>query len=185
MCSFLPSVHAACSSRRSLRSGGLARRWHSVSLARRVRRTTFMLRAWFDLRLLVRHRTVRPAGLEQSSCSGPALLSCLLSLSFSRVKCASSPGLACPRGASAIRPVWRRASSSGASSHPRAALPGSSSAASPFRPLVSGSQINAWPNTSVKASPNGGPPGLERWYSVHFQRSRPGVPPSVPPYLER
>ena len=41
------------------------------------------------------------------------------------------------------------------------------------------------PNHSVKASPNGGPPGPGHRYAVHFLCPGPGVPPSVPPYLER
>ena len=41
------------------------------------------------------------------------------------------------------------------------------------------------PNPSVKPSPNGGPPGPGRRYAVHFRQPGPGVPPSVPAYLER
>ena len=41
------------------------------------------------------------------------------------------------------------------------------------------------PNPSVKARPNGKPPGPGRRYAVHFRRPGPGVLPSVPPYLER
>jgi hypothetical protein len=44
---------------------------------------------------------------------------------------------------------------------------------------------SAWSNPSVKASPNGGPPGPGHRYAVHFLWPGPGVPPSVPPYLER
>ena len=43
----------------------------------------------------------------------------------------------------------------------------------------------ALPNPSVKPSPNGGPPGPGRRYAVHFRPPGPGVPPSVPAYLER
>ncbi len=43
----------------------------------------------------------------------------------------------------------------------------------------------ALPNPSVKPSPNGGPPGPGRRYAVHFRQPGPGVPPSVPAYLER
>ena len=48
-----------------------------------------------------------------------------------------------------------------------------------------GASASAWPNTSVKASPNGGPPGPGHRYAVHSLWPGPGVPPSVPPYLER
>ena len=41
------------------------------------------------------------------------------------------------------------------------------------------------PNPSVKPSPNGGPPGPGHRYGVHFLWPGPGVPPSVPAYLER
>ena len=41
------------------------------------------------------------------------------------------------------------------------------------------------PNPSFKPSPNGGPPGPVCRYAVHFRQSGPGVPPSVPAYLER
>ena len=41
------------------------------------------------------------------------------------------------------------------------------------------------PNHSVKASPNGMPPGPGRRYAVHFRQPGPGVMPSAPPYLER
>ena len=41
------------------------------------------------------------------------------------------------------------------------------------------------PNHSVKARPNGKPPGPGRRYAVHFRRPGPGGLPSVPPYLER
>ena len=44
---------------------------------------------------------------------------------------------------------------------------------------------SAAPNPSVKARPNGKPPGPGRRYAVHFRRPGPGVLPSVPPYLER
>ena len=37
------------------------------------------------------------------------------------------------------------------------------------------------PNPSLKASPNGGPPGPATGYGVHFPVAGPGVPPSVPP----
>jgi hypothetical protein len=43
----------------------------------------------------------------------------------------------------------------------------------------------AGPNPSVKRSANGGPPGPEWRYAVHFRHSGPGVPPSSPAYLER
>ena len=43
----------------------------------------------------------------------------------------------------------------------------------------------AGPNPSVKPSPNGGPPGPGHRYGVHFLWPGPGVPPSVPAYLER
>ncbi len=41
------------------------------------------------------------------------------------------------------------------------------------------------PNPSVKPRPNGGPPGPGHRYGVHFLWPGPGVPPSVPAYLER
>ena len=36
------------------------------------------------------------------------------------------------------------------------------------------------PNPSLKRSANGRPPGLGRWYAVHFHRPGPGVLPSSP-----
>ena len=41
------------------------------------------------------------------------------------------------------------------------------------------------PNPSLEARPNGGPPGPGRRYAVHFRQPGPGVPPLVPPQLER
>jgi hypothetical protein len=41
------------------------------------------------------------------------------------------------------------------------------------------------PNPSLKQSANGGPPGLSRWYALHFHRFGPGVLPSSHTYLER
>ncbi|CAD5373081.1 hypothetical protein RA210_U290022 [Rubrivivax sp. A210] len=43
----------------------------------------------------------------------------------------------------------------------------------------------ARPNTSVKPSTNGGPPGPGHRYAVHYLWPGPGVPPLVPAYLER
>jgi hypothetical protein len=41
-------------------------------------------------------------------------------------------------------------------------------------------RLHAWPNPSLKPSPNGGPPGPGCRYAVHFRQPGPGVPPSVP-----
>ncbi|CAD5374023.1 hypothetical protein RA210_U460004 [Rubrivivax sp. A210] len=41
-------------------------------------------------------------------------------------------------------------------------------------------QPNAWPNTSLKLSPNGKTPGPGHRYAVHFLWPGPGVSPSVP-----
>jgi hypothetical protein len=41
------------------------------------------------------------------------------------------------------------------------------------------------PNTSVKRSANGRPPGPVWRYAVHFRQPGPGVLPSSPAYLER
>ena len=184
MCTRLPSVHAASPPKPALRSAGRVRRWQSVASARHVLRTTFMLRAQEGCRLVARPRAVRHACLEQASCSVPAAPVRLFALCSSGFKCASPAALTSLRGACAIRPVRRVVSSSDASSHSRSTPPGSASATPLFWHLVSGSQLNAWPNPSVKASPNGMPPGPGRRYAVHFRQPGPGVMPSAPPYLE-
>jgi len=84
-----------------------------------------------------------------------------------------------PRGAE-LQSVARQALCSGASAIQ--AIVGLAVASSASLRCSPG---NAWPNPSVKASPNGGPPGPGHRYGVHFLWPGPGVPPSVPPYLER
>ncbi len=55
----------------------------------------------------------------------------------------------------------------------------------PFRSVVGFQRSPVRPNTSVKLSTNGRPPGPSHRYGVHFLWLGPGVMPLAPAYLER